>query len=176
MSSSVRDINLTIISNGVYAYYACVKGIGSIFSELDFGIYSDTKPDAKRIFSFIEDTDWEDCIEAIYRPLGAPVYGFIVVNFDTKTISFDNGYSVPNFFFIDWIIYSLVGKSGLLSQNSALTHFKEKRMYYVYRDNTRKQIDISVDELLELPKYFFYDSDIDFIAIDYPDDWKLISD
>jgi hypothetical protein len=100
-----NDSNLIVISNGEIGYYVSHKGVGNIIFELDLGIFTGVKPNVKTIF----DKVWINQTNKQEKVLSSEdaVYGYLLINYDTKTIVSASGYSIPNVFLPQWILQSL---------------------------------------------------------------------
>jgi hypothetical protein len=139
MGASVEDIGITIISNGETAYYSSYKGIGNILWEVDFGLYSDVKPNAFKIFDFAQKTLWENGINSLDKPLEDPSYGILTVNFDTKTIIDDNGYGAWDGMFLEWFVNCIFkyanrevkgySNKPILTKKTVIEHLKNGNFY-----------------------------------------------
>lgn len=132
MSASNQDIALTIISDGKSAYFSSVKGIGNIIWDARLGIFNNQDPIARKALKFIKGGAWEECVDQLKSPLANPVYGTIEINFDTKKIQDDNGYSESTCMLFEWLLRSVHDvinrKEGLIPKESLLDHFRSGRI------------------------------------------------
>jgi len=199
MGASVGDIAITIISNGETAYYSSYKGIGNILWNCEFGLYSDKKPNAFKIFDFAKKTSWEDGIEALDEPLTEPVYGTLTVNFDTKTIIDSNGYGPWDGMFLQWFVSAIFkhanrevkgyGDKPMLTKKTVAEHLKNGNFYigdFLRKDSKLilpNNIDDTYDLLIDLGYESVYSTPVTVIERRYswgqikaPQGWTIIQD
>lgn len=188
MGASSQDINLIIISNEQTAYYSSVKGCGNLIWDIRFGLFKDEKPDAFKILEFTKNTDWENCIVVLDKPLENPIYGSIIINFDKKEIIDNNGYGLSNTMSLTWLIYStydaLENKEGLIPKKSLENHLKNNRITFIdYKGNligeslpkTFKEFKLFLDNLGFEHRYALSIKAIEksyhTVALKIPQDW-----
>lgn len=183
MSASNEDINLTIISNGQTAYYSSVKGIGHILWDIRFGLFSEEKPNPFTVLKFTKNTDWEDCIEVLDRPLDNPVYGIITVDFDNKVIIDSNGYGLFNQMFIQWFAQSVLkpsSKGVMIPKKSLDEHLKNGRLSIYGGNNVLFPKNIKDMQVMlsswgwtnqySIPE-FIRENHYDFVTLEIPIGW-----
>jgi hypothetical protein len=198
MGASIDDISITIISNGETAYYSSYKGIGNILWEVDFGLYSNKKPNAFKIFDFAKNTSWKDGIRVLDKPLEDPSYGILTVNFDTKTIIDDNGYGPWDGMFLQWFVNAIFkyanrevkgyGDKAILTKKTVIEHLKNGNLYiggFSRKDSDLmlpNNIDDTYDLLINLGYESVYSTPIAVIDKGYrwgqikpPKDWTIVT-
>lgn len=192
MGSSIKDSNLIIISNGEKSYYSCHKGVGQILFELGLGIFTGEKPIASEAFKKLSQS-WSG-IPKYDAPLPSSeaVYGYLVINFDTKTIVSRSGYSYPNIFHIQWILKSLKSifkeksDENVISDESVIYMFNNGYMKIQNRKKKLFDFNMSLKEFYEKTKEHVYDflyieddipelKELSQIFIELPKDWTLIN-
>jgi hypothetical protein len=197
MGASINDIFITIISNGETAYYSSYKGIGNIMWEVDFGLYSDKKPNAFNIFDCAKKTSWKDSIKSLDKPLENPSYGILTVNFDTRTIIDDNGYGSWDCMFLQWFINAIFkyakreirgyGDKPILSKKTVSEQLKNGNFYIGNRfqkptdlvlpkninDTYDLLIDLGYTDIYSKPRVFM-EKDYSYAQIKPPHGWTII--
>lgn len=187
MSASIDDIAITIISNGETAYYSSFKGCGHIFWEVDAQIFSDNKPEAKKVFDFLKKNKsegWDDeSVLSLDEPLVDPIYGILIIDYDKKQIIDNNGYGLMNQMFLEWFKNSLTSaktkKPGYLSNKTVKYHLKNGNIYFSkLHGEVQSFLPSTIDEALNtfesIKGMIRYDLDIDWVSIKLPDDWTHI--
>jgi len=150
MSASITDTSFNVTSYGKTSFYSGVKGFGNIMINPEFGLYDNKKPYAHTCLNFLPKIKcgWEEGenFERLDTRLDNPTYGSIDVDFDTKTITDNNGYGDINCFYSQWIQGSLkvvlIPRShdcGVLSKRAMLEHLKHKRFEFYEMNQTRDE-------------------------------------
>jgi len=184
MGVSIKDICLTVISNGETAYYSSVKGIGNLLFDTKVGLYSAKPPKASELFKRVKDENWLDCIEKLDKPLKSPIYGTIKVDFDSKKITSKKGYGVPNEIMVSFMLPTIehtlgIGRrEGLISDQAIKNHFKNKRFKHT---DSNYQVIKDIPEFETLQDYYEFLSNsrydikslISFVSIELPKGWTL---
>lgn len=194
MGSSKTDSNLIVISKGKKAYYSSHKGVGNILFELKLGIFTGIHPTAKSAFKGLSKYSWEDWIDRLDKPLSSEEasYGYLIINFDTKTITSRSRYSYPNTFNTQWILRSLNSIFEKKSNENVISDNSVKYLFdngYMKIQNFNKELfdfKISLKEFYEKTKEYMYREyaitqnvpelkELNIIFIKLPDDWTLIN-
>lgn len=194
MGSSVTDSNLIVISNGKKAYYSSHKGIGNILFELKLGIFTGIHPKAKSAFKGVSKYSWKDCMDKLDKPLSSEEagYGYLIIDFDTKTITSRSRYSYPNTFKTQWIlsclksIFEKKSNQNVISDDSIKYLFENGYMKIQNENGELFDFKLSLKEFYEKTKEYYYREhliennvpdlkELNQIFIQLPVDWTLIN-
>ena len=190
MSASTNDITLSITSNSETSYYAGVKGIGNILLEPQLGLYDNNKPKADNALDFLKNTSWKNAYKKTSTPIKSPFYGFIDINFDTKTVLIDNDFGLPNLMFFQWLVHSTKYAAtknkknfdvAILSKTAIEEHFKNQRFEFhgvgmVGQYPIKLKYPNTLEEFAELLKKedercYSDDKKITQVTVKLPEDW-----
>jgi hypothetical protein len=125
MSTSLKDVNLIVISEGRTQYWAGMKSCGNVLLDIRFGLYSAGQaPD----LSWIDGTPWEEMLEPLGKPMKKPIYGELTVDFDRRLILENTGFGSPFELYPQWLLMSWDDPDAPVSKKSLREHLAQQRV------------------------------------------------
>ncbi|MHD0644822.1 hypothetical protein ACYPKM_04295 [Pseudomonas aeruginosa] len=146
MGASYSDVSLIVKYQGESMFFEGLKGSGNIMLDTRIGLYT---PDGVPDFSWRRRTTWGEMLHKRRSRLKDPIYGEIVIDFDTKTIKDDQGYGDSFKLNLDWVLMSWTcPREWIISLESIRSHIQAGRVRVLidrYGDTADKEVRLPTD-------------------------------